>query len=170
MRQLKKPNKIISHGQNNSFIFALLCAYSINSICAQFNDTNPIRDRSSHFDTIPCGEYYLTLCVPELLYRNKLVDYYEEGFFVVYPYKDSAYLFVHKGHNVIHPFCDTSQIKLKLEDDNMTCYWGQTNNRFIKEIYYKKRKFTMSYVNVKKDDLLRFDSIVSSLTITTNLK
>lgn len=149
------------------FLFPLFCVYSINSVNAQNGDTYPIQDKS-HRDTISFGDYYLTFNIPEILYKNKLFDYYEEGVFVMYPYKDSAYFFVHKGHNVTHPFCDTSRILLISEDDNMICYWVERNNCYIKEIYYKKGMFTLSYVNIKKEDVLKFDSIVSSLTIIQN--
>lgn len=149
------------------FLFSLFCVYSINSVNAQYVDTNLIQDKS-HCDTISCGDYYLTIYIPEIMYKNKLIDYYEEGFFVMYPYKDSVYFFVHKGYNVTHPFCDTSRIKLIFEDDNIKCFFGGNNNCYVKEIYYKKRMFTMSYVNVKKEDVFKFDSIVSSLTIIPN--
>ena len=156
-------------GKLRLFVFSILSALAFNNVNAQWNEVS-LFPAETHCDTIFCGNYYITINIPAVSYKHKSVDYYEEGFFVTYPYTDSTFLFIHKGPNVTHPFCDTTQIKLLFEDNNMKCYYGRTNNCYIREIYYKKRKFTLSYMNVKKEDLLLFDSIVLSLKIIPDCK
>lgn len=121
--------------------------------------------RDSCCDTILCGSQSLVINIPRFSFNHKSIYQYEEGFFVTYPFKDSAYLFIHQGYNSVRPFCDTTQVKLVLKDDIKLCRYGSFGNLFTKEIYYKKGKITISYVNVKRDELPFFDSIISSLQI-----
>lgn len=116
-------------------------------------------------DTIYCGDRSLVICVPFSFYINKSLFQYEEGFFVTYPYRDSAFLFIHKGHNVTRPFCDTTIIKCISENKNQICYYGTYNDCFCKEVYFKKWGVTISYENIKEEDISLFDSIISSLNI-----
>ena len=142
------------------FIYYLFLAMTINQIQAQ-EDGGCLGAR--YHDTISMGEYSLVIEVPRISLSHKSVYQYEEGFFITYPYIDSAYLFIHKGYNIKRPFCDTTQIMLVSEDKNLKCYYGVINDFYTKEIFYKKSKMTISYVNVKEKYLSLFDRIVSSL-------
>lgn len=146
------------------FIFLFLFVLSSFQAVAQIKPFKVISEKK-HCDTIYCGDHLLVICVPLSFYINKSVFQYEEGFFVTYPYRDSAYLFIHKGHNATRPFCDTTIIKCLSENENQICYYGKYNDNFTKEIYYKKMGVTISYENIKEDDIPLFESIISSFNI-----
>ena len=114
-------------------------------------------------DTIFCDGYSLSVEVPYISYRHKSFYQYDEGFYITYPYKDSAYFFIHKGYNVKRPICDTTQIESFFENDTLKCYYGTYNNVFFKEIFYKERKVTISYVNINEKDVLLFNRIISTI-------
>lgn len=143
-------------------IVCIICFFPFNYSQAQQNKNLTIIDTLC-IDTFFCDGYSLSLQVPHILYTHKLYYQYEEGFFMTYPYKDSAYIFVHKGYNAKRPFCDTTHIKLFFENDTIKCYYGVLNNVFCKEIYYKERGITISYVNIREEDLLLFEKIISTL-------
>lgn len=145
------------------FISYLIFALVINQIQAQNND-GVMHFNVGYHDTISTGECSLVIDVPIISLKHKSINQYEEGFFITYPYLDSAYLFIHKGYNIKRPFCDTTQIKLISEDEVLKCYYGVINDLYSKEVYYKKSKITISYVNVRERDLLLFDKIIASLT------
>lgn len=142
------------------FITYLVLSLSINQIQAQ---KEGVRYGAGYHDTISMGEYSLVIDVPQISLNHKFVYQYEEGFFITYPYIDSAYFFIHKGYNIKRPFCDTTQIMLVSEDKNLKCYYGVINDFYTKEVFYKKSKITASYVNVKEEYLSLFDGIISSL-------
>lgn len=147
-----------------NIIFHLICALSFSQVIAQHNDVNSLLEKTES-DTVSCGEYTLIINVPRISLKHKSFFQYEEGFFVTYPYIDSAYLFIHDGHNMTRPFCDTSLIKMISENDTLKCYYGTCGNYSTKEVYYKKEKLTISYVNIKREDLPLFDNVISSLKI-----
>lgn len=147
-------------------IFYLVCISSFSHIQAQHNKNHhAISDFCS--DTIICKEYSLSIKVPVVSYKHKCYYQYDEGFYMLYPYQDSAYLFIHKGYNVLRPFCDTNKIKSTFENDTLKHYYGIHNNLFFNEIYYKERQLTISFVNVRKEDVLLFDNIIQSLNFFT---
>lgn len=83
------------------FITYLVLSLSINQIQAQ---KEGVRYGAGYHDTISMGEYSLVIDVPQISLNHKFVYQYEEGFFITYPYIDSAYFFIHKGYNIKRPF------------------------------------------------------------------
>lgn len=142
------------------FIVYLVVVLPINQTWTQ--NTDDVYYAGYH-DTISLEEYSLVIDIPIISLTHKSIFQYEEGFFITYPYIDSAYLFIHKGHNVTRPFCDSTQIKLTLENDTLKYYYGVIGGLYIKEIFYKEEKITISYINVKGEDLPLFNGIISSL-------
>lgn len=143
-------------------IVCLICNLTFIYAQAQHNEIALTID-SLCCDTIFCDGWSLSVKVPYILYRHKSFYQYDEGFYMTYSYKDSAYFFIHKGYNVTHPICDTTQIKSYFENDTLKCYYGTYNTIFFKEIFYKERKVTISYVNIKEEDVLLFNYIISTL-------
>lgn len=143
-------------------IVYLICNLTFIYAQAQHNESTPYID-SLCCDTIICDSYLMLVKVPCISYLHKTYYQYDEGFFMTYPYRDSAFFYIHKGHNVRQPFLDTSQKGIFFENDTLQCHYGICNNVFYKEIFYKERKVTISYVNIKEEDVLLFDRIISTL-------
>lgn len=143
-------------------IVCLLCFFALNNVYAQNDENNHDKD-GMRCDTIVFKGYSLIINVPSFSYTHKSFYQYEEGIFITYPYKDSAYLFIHYGYNVTRPFCDSTQVESISENDTLKSYFGINNGVFFKEIYYKKRKISISYVNIRGEDVPLFDSIIQSL-------
>lgn len=114
-------------------------------------------------DTISCNNELLIITLPIILYKYKSVEVYEEGRFVIYPYRDSAYIFIHNGANTIRPFCDTSFVNKKVDNDSLVYYCGHYADYWTQEIYFKSRGITISCVNFREDELPIFDYIISNL-------
>ena len=151
----------------NRIIVIQCCLFGsvlFNQLYAQRTE-DVLGGRGSCCDTILCGSQSLVVNIPRFSFNHKSIYQYEEGFLVTYPFKDSACLFIHHGYNEVRPFCDTTKIKLISKDDITSCWYGSFGNYFTKEVYYKKEKITISYVNVKRDELPFFDSIISLLQI-----
>lgn len=126
-----------------------------------YNDT--FISENIYEDTIYCGKDSFIINVPKISKKQKIYFQYEEGMFVTYPFFDTTYLFIHIGYNVTTPFCDTNKVRLTTNNDSLICYYGADGELFTKEIFNKKTGVTISYVNVKEEELPLFDSILSSL-------
>lgn len=115
-------------------------------------------------DTIRFGNKVILLNLPSVCCKHKKnADTYDEGHFIVYPFRDSAYVFIHIGANVSRPFCDTTQVKKINDNDSMICYCGLLNNLWLKEVYYKNTGITISCVNFREEDLPLFDCLLADV-------
>ncbi len=109
---------------------------------------------------LSCNGTQLNIILPKK--GGYVHDYhYAEGYFYTVTYQDSSSLIFHCGLSVIKPFIEEKYYIIT--DSTFNRFYRErsgyniTNHLFWKERFYFKNKFTILYLNVRKNDIPTFD-------------
>lgn len=114
-------------------------------------------------DTIWIEQNMLIISIPFQGTINKYTDRYEEGYFIIYPLKDSSFFVVFRGHNVEHPLFNNENITNIKYCKNHNEYYGKQEHFFFREDYYYNFKCALLYCYVRELDKPLLDSILNNV-------